>query len=77
MLKCPVLTLMLQVMALWLLNFLEHRELLKGPLYYATTVTFATSVLWRTSPVAIALICNLCAGDGMFIYLHFTLWILE
>lgn len=43
----------------------DHRELLKGPLYYATTITFATSVLWRTSPIAIALICNLCAGDGI------------
>ncbi|KAK1667660.1 hypothetical protein QYE76_055819 [Lolium multiflorum] len=43
----------------------DRRELLKGPLYYATTITFATSVLWRTSPIAIALICNLCAGDGI------------
>ncbi|XP_040376070.1 probable phytol kinase 2, chloroplastic [Oryza brachyantha] len=43
----------------------DHRELLKGPLYYATTITFATSVFWRTSPIAIALICNLCAGDGI------------
>uniref|UniRef100_A0ACD5W4E3 Uncharacterized protein n=1 Tax=Avena sativa TaxID=4498 RepID=A0ACD5W4E3_AVESA len=43
----------------------DHRELLKGPLYYATTITFATSILWRTSPIAIALICNLCAGDGI------------
>uniref|UniRef100_A0A0E0JQK8 Uncharacterized protein n=1 Tax=Oryza punctata TaxID=4537 RepID=A0A0E0JQK8_ORYPU len=43
----------------------EHRELLKGPLYYATTITFATSIFWRTSPIAIALICNLCAGDGI------------
>ncbi|KAF0887506.1 hypothetical protein E2562_002236 [Oryza meyeriana var. granulata] len=39
----------------------DHR----GPLYYATTITFATSVFWRTSPIAIALICNLCAGDGI------------
>uniref|UniRef100_A0A0D9V7F4 Uncharacterized protein n=1 Tax=Leersia perrieri TaxID=77586 RepID=A0A0D9V7F4_9ORYZ len=43
----------------------DYRELLKGPLYYATTITFATSVFWRTSPIAIALICNLCAGDGL------------
>ncbi|CAO2197068.1 unnamed protein product [Urochloa humidicola] len=41
------------------------RELLKGPLYYATTITFATSLFWRTSPIAIALVCNLCAGDGI------------
>uniref|UniRef100_A0A0E0JQK9 Uncharacterized protein n=1 Tax=Oryza punctata TaxID=4537 RepID=A0A0E0JQK9_ORYPU len=43
----------------------DPRELLKGPLYYATTITFATSIFWRTSPIAIALICNLCAGDGI------------
>ncbi|XP_058110339.1 probable phytol kinase 2, chloroplastic [Magnolia sinica] len=42
-----------------------YRELLKGPLYYACTITLATSVFWRTSPIAIAAICNLCAGDGM------------
>ncbi|XP_031271843.1 probable phytol kinase 3, chloroplastic [Pistacia vera] len=43
----------------------DHRELLKGPLYYAITVTLACAVYWRTSPNAIAAICNLCAGDGM------------
>ncbi|MQL80032.1 hypothetical protein Taro_012471 [Colocasia esculenta] len=42
----------------------DYRELLKGPLYYACTITLATSVFWRTSPIAIAAICNLCAGDG-------------
>ncbi|KAJ0987637.1 hypothetical protein J5N97_005993 [Dioscorea zingiberensis] len=43
----------------------DYRELLKGPLYYACTITLATSVFWRTSPIAIAAICNLCAGDGV------------
>ncbi|CAD5184346.1 probable phytol kinase 2, chloroplastic isoform X1 [Musa acuminata AAA Group] len=43
----------------------DYRELLKGPLYYACTITFATWLFWRTSPIAIAAICNLCAGDGM------------
>lgn len=43
----------------------DHRELLKGPLYYAATITSACVIYWRTSPVAIAAICNLCAGDGM------------
>ncbi|PIA32423.1 hypothetical protein AQUCO_04500194v1 [Aquilegia coerulea] len=42
----------------------DYRELLKGPLYYATTVTLASVIYWRTSPIAIAAICNLCAGDG-------------
>ncbi|XP_073366958.1 probable phytol kinase 2, chloroplastic isoform X3 [Aegilops tauschii subsp. strangulata] len=41
------------------------REFLKAPLYYVTAIALATSVLWRTSPIAIALICNLCAGDGV------------
>ncbi|KAJ8749722.1 hypothetical protein K2173_012273 [Erythroxylum novogranatense] len=43
----------------------NHRELLKGPLYYATTITVACAIYWRTSPVAIAAVCNLCAGDGI------------
>ncbi|KAI5674963.1 hypothetical protein M9H77_05913 [Catharanthus roseus] len=46
-------------------RFGDHRELLKGPLYYATTITVACAVYWRSSPVSIAMICNLCAGDGM------------
>lgn len=43
----------------------NHRELLKGPLYYAITITLACAIFWRASPIAIALVCNLCAGDGM------------
>ncbi|GER46799.1 phytol kinase [Striga asiatica] len=43
----------------------DHRELLKGPLYYASTITLASAIYWRTSPIAIAAVCNLCAGDGM------------
>lgn len=46
-------------------RFGDHRELLKGPLYYATTITLASAIYWRTSPIAIAAICNLCAGDGL------------
>ncbi|XP_071935680.1 probable phytol kinase 2, chloroplastic [Coffea arabica] len=46
-------------------RFGDHRELLKGPLYYATTITLACALCWRTSPIAIAAICNLCAGDGL------------
>ncbi|OWM66680.1 hypothetical protein CDL15_Pgr010331 [Punica granatum] len=45
-------------------RFGDYRELLKGPLYYATTITLACAVFWRASPVGIAAICNLCAGDG-------------
>ncbi|CAN6330253.1 unnamed protein product [Urochloa humidicola] len=43
----------------------DCRELLKGPLYYACAITLATIVFWRTSHVSIAVICNLCAGDGV------------
>ncbi|KAL9257635.1 putative phytol kinase 3, chloroplastic [Drosera capensis] len=42
----------------------NYRELLKGPLYYASTITIACMVFWRTSPIGMAAICNLCAGDG-------------
>ncbi|KAI3676181.1 hypothetical protein L1987_85782 [Smallanthus sonchifolius] len=42
----------------------DYREILKGPLYYASTITFCCMMYWRTSPIAIAAICNLCAGDG-------------
>ncbi|KAE8809856.1 phosphatidate cytidylyltransferase family protein [Hordeum vulgare] len=43
----------------------DYRELLKGPLYYACTITLTTVIFWRTSPISIAVICNLCAGDGV------------
>ncbi|XP_057800582.1 probable phytol kinase 2, chloroplastic isoform X1 [Salvia miltiorrhiza] len=43
----------------------DHRELLKGPLYYASALTLFTAIYWRTSPIAIAGLCNVCAGDGV------------
>ncbi|KEH34361.1 hypothetical protein MtrunA17_Chr3g0105721 [Medicago truncatula] len=46
-------------------RFGDYRELLRGPLYYAATITLASMIYWRTSPISIAAICNLCAGDGM------------
>ncbi|KAJ0770457.1 putative phytol/farnesol kinase [Helianthus annuus] len=45
-------------------RFGDYRELIKGPMYYAITITLCCAIYWRTSPVAIAGICNLCAGDG-------------
>ncbi|KAK9664094.1 hypothetical protein RND81_14G019200 [Saponaria officinalis] len=45
-------------------RFGDHRELLKGPMYYACAITFACVYYWRTSPIGIGAICNLCAGDG-------------
>jgi farnesol kinase len=46
-------------------RFGDYRELLKGPLYYASTITLACAIYWRTSPIGIAAVCNLCAGDGL------------
>ncbi|KAM0046767.1 putative phytol/farnesol kinase [Helianthus debilis subsp. tardiflorus] len=46
-------------------RFGDYRELIKGPMYYAITITLCCAIYWRTSPVAIAGICNLCAGDGI------------
>ncbi|KAG7613467.1 hypothetical protein ISN44_As05g053800 [Arabidopsis suecica] len=43
----------------------DRRELLKGPLYYVLSITSACIYYWKSSPIAIAVICNLCAGDGM------------
>ncbi|XP_009132038.2 farnesol kinase, chloroplastic-like [Brassica rapa] len=43
----------------------DRRELLKGPFYYALSITSACIFYWKTSPIAIAVVCNLCAGDGM------------
>ncbi|KAK9054847.1 hypothetical protein SSX86_025926 [Deinandra increscens subsp. villosa] len=46
-------------------RFGDYRELIKGPMYYAITLTLCCAIYWRTSPIAIAGICNLCAGDGI------------
>ncbi|PNX73206.1 phytol kinase [Trifolium pratense] len=46
-------------------RFGDYRELLRGPLYYSVTITLASIIYWRNSPISIAAICNLCAGDGM------------
>ncbi|EPS57827.1 hypothetical protein M569_16990, partial [Genlisea aurea] len=43
----------------------DHRELLKGPLYYGATIALSGIIYWKKLPIAIAAICNLCAGDGM------------
>lgn len=43
----------------------DHRELLKGPLYYSSALTLFTAIYWRTSPIAIAVFCDVCAGDGV------------
>ncbi|KAK9280133.1 hypothetical protein L1049_013820 [Liquidambar formosana] len=43
----------------------DYRELLKGPLYYASAITSACVIYWRTSPITIAVVCTMCAGDGV------------
>ncbi|GFP98982.1 probable phytol kinase 3 chloroplastic, partial [Phtheirospermum japonicum] len=40
------------------------RELLKAALGYTLNIAWVTIFYWRT-PLAIAAICNLCAGDAM------------
>ncbi|KAK4392865.1 putative phytol kinase, chloroplastic [Sesamum angolense] len=40
------------------------RDLVLACLAYALTIAFVTVFYWRT-PLAIAAICSLCAGDGM------------
>ncbi|KAI3806622.1 hypothetical protein L1987_22533 [Smallanthus sonchifolius] len=46
-------------------RFGDYRELIRGPMYYAIAITLCCAIYWRTSPIAIAGICNLCAGDGI------------
>ncbi|BBN09950.1 phytol kinase [Marchantia polymorpha subsp. ruderalis] len=41
-----------------------RRELLKGPFYYALAIVVTTVCFWRSSPVGIVALVNLCAGDG-------------
>eukprot|EP00276_Gloeochaete_wittrockiana_P013523 CAMPEP_0184331726 /NCGR_PEP_ID=MMETSP1089-20130417/1007_1 /TAXON_ID=38269 ORGANISM="Gloeochaete wittrockiana, Strain SAG46.84" /NCGR_SAMPLE_ID=MMETSP1089 /ASSEMBLY_ACC=CAM_ASM_000445 /LENGTH=244 /DNA_ID=CAMNT_0026654789 /DNA_START=60 /DNA_END=794 /DNA_ORIENTATION=- len=41
----------------------DARELLYGPVQYGIIHTLATMLFWR-SPVAVAVVCVLCAGDG-------------
>ncbi|XP_071721806.1 probable phytol kinase 3, chloroplastic [Rutidosis leptorrhynchoides] len=45
-------------------RFGDYRELIKGPMYYVISIALCCTFYWRTSPIAIAAICNLCAGDG-------------
>lgn len=58
---CPSIT--SYSLCVWHVSYI--RELLKGPLYYALSITYACAVYWRYSPISIGIICNLCAGDGM------------
>ncbi|KAL2632326.1 hypothetical protein R1flu_017012 [Riccia fluitans] len=43
----------------------DRRELLKGPFYYALAIVVTTVCFWRTSPIGIVALVNLCAGDGI------------
>ena len=42
----------------------RRQELLQGPLLYALVHVVGALVFWRTSPVAVAALAVLCAGDG-------------
>ncbi|XP_027098769.2 probable phytol kinase 3, chloroplastic [Coffea eugenioides] len=41
----------------------HYRQILKASFYYLTAISLASVVYWRTSPVAVAAVCKLCAGD--------------
>ncbi|KAL3813898.1 hypothetical protein ACJIZ3_015166 [Penstemon smallii] len=46
-------------------RFKNYRDLMKATVGYGSTIFLATAFYWRTSPIGIAAICNLCAGDGV------------
>lgn len=43
----------------------KREELLKGPVAYGIVHGLAAMIFWRHSPVGIATISFLCAGDGL------------
>jgi phytol kinase len=43
----------------------NRREILRGPLMYGIVFVVLTLVFWRTSPLGIAALMILCAGDGL------------
>ncbi|KAK1270475.1 hypothetical protein QJS04_geneDACA006046 [Acorus gramineus] len=67
-----VITMLLIGLGLWkneatvksMSRYGDYREFLEGPFYYACALTLSTIVFWRTSPISVAITCNLCAGDG-------------
>ncbi|CDP05574.1 unnamed protein product [Coffea canephora] len=38
----------------------DHCSVLNASFYYLTAISLASVVYWRTSPVAVAAVCNLC-----------------
>ncbi|CAM6127213.1 unnamed protein product [Calypogeia fissa] len=42
----------------------DRRELLRGPFFYVLALVVTAVGFWRTSPVGIVALVNLCAGDG-------------
>ncbi len=43
----------------------DRREILRGPLMYGIVFIVLTLIFWRTSPLGIAALMILCAGDGL------------
>lgn len=43
----------------------DRREILRGPLMYGIVFVILTLIYWRDSPIGIAALMILCAGDGL------------
>lgn len=43
----------------------DHREILRGPLYYGIAFVAMTLVYWKESPIGIAALMIMCGGDGI------------
>jgi phytol kinase len=43
----------------------DHREILKGPLFYGIVFVVLTLVYWKDSPVGIVALMLMCGGDGL------------
>ena len=43
----------------------NHREMLKGPLYYGIAFVVLTILYWKDSPIGIIALMMICGGDGL------------
>lgn len=47
----------------------QHRELLKGPLFYVLALLISAVFFWRESPIGMISLAMMCGGDGKVSYL--------
>lgn len=43
----------------------DHREILRGPLYYGIIFVLLTIIYWKNSPIGIISLLLMCGGDGL------------